>query len=99
MRKVLVALTFVSLLALGVTGMHPRTDGAARAAVGEQANCVAVLTSFYGSQTEVDNAVHTLQATAAEGGMTFGEIAGILVRENGTVNECLAVLGLPPVQP
>lgn len=57
-------------------------------------NCVAVLTSFYGPQRQVDDAAHLLRSLAAQSGMTFGEVARALTRQSGDVNSCLAYLGL-----
>ena len=96
LRKLLIALPVVCFVVLGSS---VRPDATADAAPSQPANCVAVLTSFFGPQGQVDNAVHTLQALAAARGMTFGELAGILVREQGTVDECFALLGLPPAAP
>ena len=73
------------------------SGGAARGqAAGGGATCVATLTSYYGPQGQVDDAVHTLQALAAQRGLTFGQLAAMLAQHHGTVDQCLAVLGLPP---
>ncbi len=97
MRKFLLASLVMSLMLLCAGGAGIRTGGVAQAAADEQSNCVAVLTSYYGPLGGVDDAVHDLHVIAAESGMTFGEIAGKLRREQGTVNQCRAVLGLPPL--
>jgi hypothetical protein len=59
-------------------------------------NCVSVLTSYYGPQMQVDDAVHVLHHLAAQSGMTFGAVAHKLATHSGDVKSCLAVIGLNP---
>ena len=99
MRRFMVVAAITTALTLGVGSGWAGAGGVAMAAPAEQANCVAVLTSYFGPQGLVDDAVYVLQPIAAALGMTFGELAVMLAREHGTVEECFAVLGLPPIQP
>jgi hypothetical protein len=72
------------------------TSNIALGAASTTSNCGAVLTSFFGRQGLVDDAAHILQDLAALQGVSFGQLVGTVVREEGTVNECLAFLGFPP---
>jgi hypothetical protein len=99
MRTRLVAVWLAGALTLCGSGGWSGAGGVAQAAPPAPGNCIAVLTSFFGPRGEVDDAVHILQPLAAQQGMTLGQLAAMLAREQGTVNQCLAVLGLPPVQP
>jgi hypothetical protein len=72
-------------------------EGRAEAAANPGSNCAAVLTSHFGPQGAVDDAVHILQQAAAEQGMTFGQLARIVAQTEGSLNDCLALVGQPPV--
>ena len=85
MRKAIVATLAAFLLSLAISGV-------AVGAAARGSNCVAVLTSFFGPQTLVDDAAHLLQAFARSQGLTLGELARTLAGEEGTVTECQALL-------
>jgi hypothetical protein len=92
LRKFMVtALLSAAVAAAGVAA--PAASDAAPGAGG--GNCVSVLTSYYGPQMQVDDAVHVLRHLAAQSGMTFGQVARKLASNSGDVTSCLAVLGLP----
>ena|SRR5918997_1005998 len=96
MRRLRSVLPLVGLLLLMAAGGRLGTDEAAHAAAGPKANCAAVLTSFFGPQALVDDAVHILQQAAAAQGIPFGELARTVAQSRGTLNECLALVGQPP---
>jgi hypothetical protein len=85
MLRVISALLAALLLTFGTSGI---ALGAAR----ESSDCVAVLTSFFGPQGLVDDAAHILQAVAATQGNHLGDLASAVAREEGSLNECLALL-------
>ena len=99
MRNVLVAVPMAAILALATVHTPFATAGAAKATAAQQSNCAAVLTSFFGPQGLVDNAVHVLQAQAAQQGTTLGALAVMVAQQQGTLNECLVLVGQPPTTP
>ena len=89
-RRVLLLVGLVSLAsAVGGLGL----DSDARAAAGARSNCAAMLTSFFGPQTLVDDAVHVLRSETAG---PFGQLARSVAQTQGTLDECLALVGQPP---
>ncbi len=99
MRRFMVVAAITTALTLGVGGGWAGTGGVALAAPAEQANCLAMLTSYFGPEGTVDNAVHELQAIAAALGIPPGQLAAMLAQEHGTVDVCLAVLEKLITQP
>lgn len=91
----LLALLLVALLSLAAAGGRGG-DGVAVAAANPESTCAAVLTSFYGPRREVDDAVQFLQQAAAAQGLTFGEVARLVARTQGTLAQCFALLPPPP---
>lgn len=99
-RKLLLAVPMAGVLSFAAVHTPFATDrGVANAAAAEQSNCAAVLTSFFGPQGLVDNAVHVLQAQAAQQGTTLGALAVMVGQQQGTLNECLVLVGQPPTTP
>ncbi len=96
MRKPLLAVSMAGILSVAAVGTPFASGGVARAAASEQANCAAVLTSHFGPEGQVDEAVHFLQGVAARQGMTLGELAQTVAHLEGTLSECLAFLPQPP---
>ena len=92
MRRFIVVAAITTALTLGVGGGWAGAGGVALAAPDERGNCLAVLTSTYGPEGTVDNAVHDLQAIAAANRIPPGELAAKLAQVHGTVDECFAVL-------
>ena len=91
LRKLTVTGLLSATVALAGVAAPVVSDAAPAAGHG---NCVSVLTSYYGPKMQVDDAVHVLRHLAAQSGMTFGQVARELVTHSGTVESCLAVLGL-----
>jgi len=91
LRKIAVTSLLSATVALAGVVSPAVSEAAPAAGTG---NCVSVLTSSYGPQMKVDDAVHVLRHLAAQSGMTFGEVARKLASQSGTVESCLAVLGL-----
>jgi hypothetical protein len=94
-RKALVAVPMAGILSLAAVATPFGANGVARAAASEQANCAAVLTSHFGPQGMVDDAVHFLQGVAAEQGTTLGDLAQTVAQTEGTLAQCLALLPQP----
>jgi hypothetical protein len=94
MRRVGRVLLLVGLLSLALAGGRLGGDIDAYGAANPQSNCVAVLTSFFGPQTQVDDAVHILRAETAA--TPFGQLARRVAQTEGSLNECLALVGQAP---
>ncbi len=94
MRRLGRVLLLMGLVSLAAAGGRAGMDADAHAAASPQSNCAAVLTSFFGPQTLVDDAVHTLQQETA--GTPFGELARTVAHTQGTLDDCLALVGQPP---
>jgi hypothetical protein len=92
-----VLLVLAALLLAGGAGLLGISGDGTQAAANPDSNCAAVLTSFFGPQGAVDDAVHILQEAAAQQGISFGELARIVSQTEGTLNECLALVGQPPI--
>jgi hypothetical protein len=97
MRGRRLVLVLMGLVLLAAAGGRGGTTEAASAAANPESNCAAVLTSFFGPQGAVDDAVHILQQAAAAQGISFGQLARTVAQTEGTLNECLALVGQPPV--
>lgn len=95
MKKILAGASMAGILALAAVGAPFASGGVARAAAAEEANCAAVLTSHFGPEGQVDEAVHFLQGVAAQQGMTLGELAQTVAHLEGNLEECLAALPQP----
>lgn len=93
MRRLGRVLLLVGLLSLALAGGRLGGDLDAHGAANPQSNCVGVLTSFFGPQTQVDDAVHTLRAATA--GTPFGQLARTLAQTAGSLDQCLALVGQP----
>jgi hypothetical protein len=91
LKRVLATGVLAAAMTVTSAAMAASSDAAPAAGAG---NCVSVLTSAFGPQQQVDDAVHTLRALAVQSGMTFGEVARALAGQNGDVASCLAYLGL-----
>jgi hypothetical protein len=92
-QRVALTAAALSLAAGGTLG----SIAGAQAAASSDSPCVAVLTSYFGPQGSVDDAVHILQEAAAAQGITFGELAQIVAQTHGSLNDCLALVGQSPV--
>ena len=90
MRRLRRVLPLAAVLALAAAGGG--ADAHAQAA-NPRSNCVGVLTSFFGPQTLVDEAVHFLRAEAA--GTPFGQLARTLAQTQGSLEQCQAPLDRP----
>ncbi len=97
MRRRRLVLVLIALILLAAAGGRAGTADTAFAAANPESNCAAVLTSFFGAQGAVDDAVHILQQAAATQGIPFGQLARTVAQSEGTLNQCLALVGQPPV--
>ncbi len=80
------------LSVIGGTTLAFAGVGMVAAAPAPQANCVATLTSAFGPQTLVDDAVHIVQQQAAQLGVPLGALASSVAQTRGSFAECLALV-------
>ena len=81
-----------TLAVIGGATLALAVAGTAAAVPATQANCVAVLTSAFGPQTLVDDAVHAVQDQAAQLGVPLGALASSVAQTRGTFTECFALV-------
>ena len=80
---------FLSLIVcLGLAGLSPVSFAA-----NKNSSCVGVLASFFAEEGLSDE-VAVLKAIAEDLDIPFGQLVRQLARETGTVDECLAIVGL-----
>ena len=80
----------VAVSLIGGAALALSTVVSVAAAPPPEANCVATLTSAFGPQGLVDDAVRLVREQAVQMGVPLGALASQVAQTRGTFEECLA---------